>query len=534
MNSSLFTDTQLPGVPTLPNIHYYNNSLSNKHKNSADTFKNNMKDNCSNFTDTSCSATKECSAIINDFYDGKITDFVDYITDNKINENQQIKYLTCQLARARAREYSSDNLNVSLSAASLKEIFTRFSNLKPYLIIIFFLTIYLLIYGFFSSLDICVNVLNSIKDISVNYWLGLLAGLVVPFIILTWQFSDVLCNKIASDKKYNITTSATGTPVTISGENKTLDYSMISIFLIAIFAFTALLFTLKKDQLGEKIYFMLVSCIFVILAVFVYLFYSMTPYFVTANQKNMMKKDNELKIYVNSQTEESPITTNKDIDDKVHNLYLTVITIIFVLACLFFVIKQKGIDNGFVNGLFGAGALLILPILWVVNYTVGIRYFYVYPVFLILMRFIRYAGMIILYFISEKISEKNSNLLNSFSSDFKEELDNIKNYSPSWGLFGVDLLKTIMNICGFNNEFSKKIVSNNNINKNMSQDKYFTSLIFFRLLLNNSSDKTGLIYSIIILVLSIIIGSIILGSAGIFKKDDVIVEIKPDENDESS
>jgi len=243
-----------------------------------------------------------------------------------------------------------------------------------------------------------------------------------------------------------------------------------------------------------------------------------------------MKKYNELKIYVNSQTEESPITTNKDIDDKVHNLYLTVITIIFVLACLFFVIKQKGIDNGFVNGLFGAGALLILPILWVVNYTVGIRYFYVYPVFLILMRFIRYAGMIILYF----VSEKNNNLQNSFSSDFNEELDNIKNYSPSWGLFGIDLLKTIMNVCGFNNEFSKKIVSNNNVNKNMSQDKYFTSLIFFRLLLNNSSDKTGLIYSIIILVLSIIIGSIILASAGIFKKNDVIVEIKPDENDESS
>lgn len=513
MSSSLFTNTQLPGVPSLPNIHYYNTDAPNTAENSAAKFKTNME-KCNLGSNFKCSDNKTCETIVEEVFNGENISY----PSTPQYKNNQIKYLACQLARARAREYSSDKMNVSFSSASLKEIFRRYANLKPYLIIIFYLTIYLLIYGFISSFDVSLNILNSIKDISVNYWFGLLAGLIVPFVILTWQFSDVLCKKTVGEGKYDITTSATGTPVTVSNENKTLDYSMITIFLIAIFAFTALLFTLKRDQLGDKLYSTLVLVVFIILSIFIYLFYSMTPYFVTANQKDMLKKDHALKIYVNSQTDESPITTNKDVDGKVHNLYLTVIAIIFIFACIFFVIKKKGIDNGFANGLFGAAALLILPILWVINYTVGIRYFYVYPVFLMIMRFVRYAGMIMLYF----VSEKNDSLKNGFSSDFADELDNIKNYSPSWGLPGVDLLKTLMNMNGFSNELSKKIVSNNNVNKNMSQDKYFTSLIFFRLLLNGSlsENKTALIYSIIILVLTIIFGTTILASAGIFEKEN--------------
>jgi hypothetical protein len=124
------------------------------------------------------------------------------------------------------------------------------------------------------------------------------------------------------------------------------------------------------------------------------------------------------------------------------------------------------------------------------------------------MRFIRYAGMIFLYM----ITEKNEELKEHFSDNLTAELDDIKNYTPSWSLIGIDLLKTVMNMNGFNNELSERVANNNNNKKNISSDKYFTSLIFFRLLLseNITENKESIIFASIILVLTLIFGSIIL------------------------
>ena len=533
MNSSSFTNNLSDKVPSLPNIHYYNKVAPSTANNNEQQFIDIMNTQCP--TGSGGCLNGDCDKFTYDLYNNnfgtdksgaKITTLLGDIQNSMILAKQnkdaqtanQIQYLTCQVSRARARNYDSDKLNVSQSAISLKEVFNKFSNLKPYLIVIFFVTIYLLIYGFFSSLDVCINILTSINDISLSYWLGLLCGLIIPIIILTINFKNVLCSKVVGEDKYDITTNATGDKVSISAENKNLDYSMITIFIVLIFAFTALLFILKKDVLGDKIYYALVSVIFVIISIFIYLFYSMTPYFVSANQKNILnRKEDPIKIFIDEQQDISKITSNKDINGKVNTLYITVILIIFAFAILFFIIRRKGVNNSFVNGLFGAGALLILPILWVFNYTIGIRYFYIYPVFIIIMRFIRYAGMVILYM----ITEKNDELKDNFSDNLLEELDDIKNYSPSWSLIGVDLLKSIMNMNGFNNEFSEKVVNNNNNKKNISADKYFSSLIFLRLLLNDdiTENKESIIFGSLILVLTLIFGSIIL--YGVLKVDDV-------------
>jgi hypothetical protein len=525
MNSSSFTNNLNSKVPLLPDIHYYNKVAPVTSNNNEQNFINTMNTQCP-IASGECLNGGNCDKFTNDLYSnnygtdskgGKITTLLDDI-QNSIkssgkNSNteiaNQIQYLTCQVARSRARNYDSDKLNVSQSAISLKEVFSKFSNLKPYLIIIFFVTIYLLIYGFFSSLDVCISVLTNINDVSLTYWVGLLCGLIIPIVILTINFKDVLCSKVVGEDKYDITTNATGEKVSVSSENKSLDYSMITIFIVLIFAFTSLLFILKKDVLGDKIYYALVSLIFVIISVFIYLFYSMTPYFVSANQKNILsRKEESIKIFIDGQQEISEITSNKDINSKVNTLYISVVLFIFLFAILFFIIRRKKINNSFLNGLFGAGALLILPILWVFNYTIGIRYFYIYPVFIIIMRFIRYAGMVLLYM----ITEKNEALKDNFSDNLLEELNDIKNFSPSWSLIGVDILKTVMNMNGFNNELSEKIVNNNNNKKNISSDKYFSSLIFFRLLLsdNISDNKKGIIYASVILVLTLIFGSIIL------------------------
>lgn len=535
MNSSSFTNNLSDSVPSLPNIHYYNKVVPSTANNNEQNFIDIMNTQCP--TGTGGCLNGECDKFTNDLYNnnfgtdikgatittllGDINNSMLLAKSNKdVQVANQIQYLTCQVARARAQNYNSDDLNVSQSSMSLKDVFRKFSNLKPYLIVIFFVTIYLLIYGFFSSLDVCINILTSINEISLSYWMGLLCGLLIPIIILTINFRNVLCPPVNVDNnKYNITTSTTGnTDVNPTQQEKTLDYSMITIFIVLIFAFTALLFILKKDVLGDKIYYALVSSIFVIISIFIYIFYSMTPYFVSADQKTIFNRtENPIQIFIDNQQDVSKITSNKDVNENVNKLYITVILIIFVFAILFFIIRKKEVDNGFLNGLFGAGALLILPILWVFNYTIGIKYFYIYPVFIIIMRFIRYAGMVILYM----VTERNDELKDNFSDNLLEELDDIKNYSPSWSLIGVDLLKSVMNMNGFNNVLSEKVVNNNNNKKNIAGDKYFSSLLFLRLLLNDdiTGNKESIIFAAIILVLTLIFGSIIL--YGVLKVDDV-------------
>lgn len=541
MNSSSFTKILNDNVPSLPNIHYYNKVAPPTAINNEQKFIDIMNTQCP--IDTSGCLNGNCDKFTNDLYSNNygtdksganITTLLGDIKNSiaKATPAQtatQMQYLTCQLARARAQNYDSDKLNVSQSTISLQEVFKKFSNLKPYLIVIFFVTIYLLIYGFFSSLDVCINILTSISDVSLGYWIGLLCGLIIPIIILTINFNNVLCGKVVGEDKYDITNNTTGEdkyeskPGNGLYNQKVLDYSMITIFIVLIFAFTSLLFILKKDVLGDKIYYALVISIFVIISVFIYIFYSMTPYFVSADQKNIFNRtEDPIKIFIDNQKDISKITSNKDINEKVNTLYITVILIIFVFAILFFILTKKGgVDNqylnSFLNGLFGAGALLILPILWVFNYTIGIRYFYIYPVFIIIMRFIRYAGMVILYM----ITQKNEELKENFSDNLLEELDDIKNYSPSWSLIGVDLLKTIMNMNGFSNVLSERVVNNNNNKKNISGDKYFSSLLFLRLLLsdNISDNKESIIFASIILVLTLIVGSIIL--YGVLSVDDI-------------
>ena len=534
MNSSSFSDKLSDDVPSLPEIHYYNKVAPSKSSNNEKNFIDIMNTQCP--INGEC-LNNDCNKFTNDLYNnnygtdangvaittllGDIKNSMLLAKSNKdVQVANQIQYLTCQVARARAQNYDSDKLNVSQSSMSLKEIFKKFSNLKPYLIVIFFVTIYLLIYGFFSSLDVCINILTSINEISLSYWLGLLFGLLIPIIILTINFRNVLCPPVdENDNKYNITTSTTGNKEGLpSKEEKTLDYSMITIFIVLIFAFTSLLFIFKKDVLGDKIYYILVTSIFIIISVFIYIFYSLTPYFVSADQKTIFNRtENPIQIYIDKKNDVSKITSNKDVNENVNKLYITVILIIFTFAILFFIITRKKINNGFLNGLFGAGALLILPILWVFNYTIGIKYFYIYPVFIIIMRFIRYAGMVILYM----ITEKNDELKDNFSDNLLEELDDIKNYSPSWSLIGVDLLKSVMNMNGFKNELSERVTNNNNNKKNISGDKYFSSLLFLRLLLNDdiTGNKESIIFASIILVLTLIFGSIIL--YGVLKVDDV-------------
>ena len=525
-NSNL---VNIPNGPKLPKETYFDIKKTNDSVTNPDIFNSvsgdrvisNLEKVCVNsnndwsksngIDNTSLSDNK----IYKDTMNGKSVNDNPLITGNDPQKcKDHVQYLTCQLAEARTRIYDSSKFEKSGGDMTISEIFKTFSNLKPYLIVVFFLTIFLFVNGVFGSMDVVGNVFSVIdknSSMTLTYWAGLLIGLAIPIILLCVFYSKIVCGSLKDLEKYNITHNPTGGdhPETVPSELKNLDITMVILFIFVIYCFTAILFTIKRESVGNTLYTAIVGAVMFVLAVFFYLMYVYIPFFSTAGTDD--KKPRELKLFINQQEDVSEITTNQHQDDKIKKTFMITFIIIFVFSLIFFIMGSNDMSGSmmpkfiidFLYGLFGSSAILLIPAIWVLNFILAIKYFYIYPIILIIFRFIRYVLMFLLYI----ISEKNMNIRDSFSDELVHQLDNFKNYSPTWGLIGVDVIKGLLNILGYENIFSKMVVNDDNNNKNISHNKYISSglLRFFI-----SSNMSGIIFSSVILILSIIIGVIIL------------------------
>lgn len=516
----------IEGIPDLPKEAYFDIMKNDDKDNNgnyinADIFssisgpriKENISNVCKNLNDKPGIDGKTLSdnTIYKDTMNGKSIINI----DNPQNCKDQVQYLSCQLAEARTRLYDSSTFEIITGDMSISEIFKTFSNLKPYLIVVFFVTIFLFINGLFGSMDIVGNVFNVIEknsSMTPSYWGGLLIGLAIPVILLCIFYSQIVCGSLKDLEKYNITNkeeNPNGVPETVPSSLKNLDITMIVLFIFVIYCFTAILFTIKRESFGNMLYTAIAGSIMLILAVFFYLMYAYIPFFSTAGKDD--KTPRKLKLFIDQQDDVSDITTNQHQDDKIKKTFSITFIIIIVFAIIFFLMSSYDLSIfglptfiiDFLNGLFGSSAILAIPAIWVLNFILAMRYFYIYPVILIVFRFIRYVAMLFLYI----LSEKNMSIRDTFSDELIHQMDNFKNYSPTWGLIGIDLIKGILNILGNENIFSKEVVNDNDENKNISQNKYISSglLRFFV-----SSNMSGMIFSAVVLVLSVIIGSIIL------------------------
>ena len=347
------------------------------------------------------------------------------------------------------------------------------------------------------------------------YWIGLLIGLALPFIMLCIYYTQIVCKNLAYLEKYDITDDPNGIKKEIPSDLQKFDIITLVLFIFLIYAFVAILFTIKRSTFGDYIYTSLIGLILFIISIFIYILYVYVPFFNTNkdNVEMVNNKPESLKLFIDQQTTVSSISTNQYEVDNVRKVFLHTFITIYIFALLFFIIAKKS-SNGFLNGLFSSFAILILPLLWVFNFVFGIQYFYIYPMIYIIIRFFRYILMSILYI----ASEKSSGIKNNFSSDLIDQLDNFKNYSPSWGLIGVDEFKLFLNVLGYENVFSKLIIPDDDT-KNISQNKFISSGFLGFIVekfAKGDSNNSGIMYSIILFVVTIVISMIILGSIKAF------------------
>jgi hypothetical protein len=239
-------------------------------------------------------------------------------------------------------------------------MFDKFGpGLRIPLILLFLITMYYLISGFFSSFDVTANVINIIQKNSsstISYWLGVLFGIAIPFIVIGKQYNSFTSSNLSQLEKYNITSNSQGVPNSISDDKKNIDYTTLTLFILLIYGFVGVLFTIRKSSFNNFIYTGLVTIILLIIALLIYLLYSYIPYYNSANQDNMMKVSNpDLQIFIdtplpNKNEDISTITSNQTQNGNTKMVYLITSIVIFVLSIVFFMtnnyIKSGNNDSG--------------------------------------------------------------------------------------------------------------------------------------------------------------------------------------------
>jgi MFS family permease len=546
-------------MPISPNIGYYNESKNNDtnindpNYYSFNTLKTNLSSSCTKTSDGKKWTEEGTNGIYTDLISvkdfipsgttsldvpyflaktGKLintgddyTDLAKNIQNNYCNANKQdvqpivnqIQYLTCQLEKERNRKYKGDDFNYFGNKIDVREIFEQHSNKKKLLAFLLIVSIYFFVSGLFSSMDLATNIFASIdntEERTYTYWIGLLIGLALPVIVLCYVYKKVVCTNLLNLENYEITEDPYGKITTIPDDNKKFDILTLVLFIFLLYAFVAALFTFKRKNMNNYLYSLLIGVVLFILSCFIYVLYAFVPFFNTADPNEMANTSNtsvrELRLFIDQQKEVSNITSNQYDDLKVRQAFGITFVFILFLAIVFFVMKSK---NSFLNGLLGSSAILVLPVIWVLNFFLAVNYFYLFPMILLLFRFIRYIIMSVLYIVT-----KNGSLKESFSEDLIQKLDNFKNYSPTWGLLGVDELKLLLNVLGYKNIFSQMIVSEDNNNKNLSQNKYVSigalGFLFNFIATKDTNNMNGIIYSVILVVLTIIISMVILKIIG--------------------
>lgn len=522
-------------MPKLPNMGYYN--INSKDENN--TYNNNS------YTMLTTNLTKDCVSPTWDSTNGifmdsdisaeekilippntKSLDIPFFLAKKgKLNEKlvnksiddsakNQIRYLVCQLQKERNRKYNASDFGRISGPNSVKKTFESSKSYKYVLIIVFIISMYLFVSGFFGSIDVAGNIFGLIEKYSNNgfyYWIGLLLGLAAPVFILSSIYVREVCKNLDDLNKPEITNDAYGVKgKNINKEKRNFDILTLILFILLLYAFVAALFTIKKKNMNGFLYSLIVGSILFIIACFIYSLYVFIPFFNTANKDEIGSyKGRALRLFIDQQETPSNISTNKDDDIKLRKIFFYTLIGILVLTILFISFKFFR-DFPILNGVCASSAILSIPSLWVLNFIIAMNYFHMYPIILIVFRFIRYAFMSVLFI----LSENSQSLKSSFSEDLLNNIENFKNYSPSWGLLGIDELKILMGIYGFNNDFSKSVIPSNYNNSNLSQNKYVANGYFLFLInfigTGNPSNIKGLILTALVALVTIILSVIIL------------------------
>lgn len=507
----LFTNTETKtylatpiGGDTAGTISTFNNQIYNAYtKNSTNS--TNSPDNINVLTLAGRLGWNRLHTAVDTFVDEKDTTTI----------TNQLLYLTCQLVKSRVREYNLSTFGMAGTSPSIKSMFENFSGAKLMSVVIFFVTLYLLISGTVSSLDVGLNIIDMITELAHTkaYWFGIFGGLAFTFIILVVILNNRLNVHTSSYDNLEITNNPFGDKK--NNKYNSIDIVLIVLYILVLYVLIGLMYiTASSENITYTIKIVLLLLLLVAIAVLLFIMYYTLPYISSHGTENdYIGSTSELHLYANKiDAPCAVINSNQGEQATINKIALTLIACSIIGTILLCIVnksdklKNKPGMRGVVLGVLGSLAILSIPLIWICNWYIGLRFFYIYPIILIIARFIRYIGHYIMYSMREKLEKSNN-----FSNYARSLEETNSDYTASWSLLGISVLKSIFNIIGYDNKLTNEILKDNDKNRNLASNKIVSSLLvaLFAGGLETNKQKSKY-YTVIIYLLTVVIGCAIL------------------------
>jgi uncharacterized BrkB/YihY/UPF0761 family membrane protein len=442
---------------------------------------------------------------------------------NATKANDQTRFNACQTVMSRSRQYDISKIFGGLFFG-MKDIFTKLKSIRPILIVVLAIAVYLLVNGTLASADLGFNIANLISSRSnstFSYFLGIFVGILIPAIICLISAKKQIDKTNAKySSGVDITTNPYGDKVDDSGQSQRNDIALISIMLGVTYVCIALIYYIMRDKVRTPLTKAVIGTILLLfLAVCVFLIFYWTP-IVSYGADNADDAaygiSRPLRIWVRGGDDKDirPVMSNKHIDYYLGRFFAIYAIVTIVIATFYLKMPARpltGFGDSMVEGIMATCAILAIPILWVFNWYVGMKFFIGYPMFLMIIRFFRYP----MYYIMRSIYLGSPDMQRSYPH-LRIEFNKPESYTAPWDLLGVTIFKNLIKFSSSRLFYSDSLVDPRDGYKDIAGNSYTTGH-FFRMFMKDQKGPFdyyhhSLVFLITIIVMAYLMNNVV-GSA---------------------
>ncbi len=410
------------------------------------------------------------------FTSGGLTKPVIYAKVNIDNNNKlsNDQYNACQAVIARTRTYDVSKMTESGGFYGLKDIFVKLRSLRYVLLIILILSVYLLVNATLASADLGMNIASLIANRSspsATFLIGALLGILIPAIISAIMARQQIESTNAKYGTYDISNSPYGEKVDINKKKESNDISLvIGLILIAFICIMIIYATLRSKSTSTSMKVGITIGMFILLTIILFLLFYWAPIVSYANDESIDKTytiHRALKVWLKGedQSDISELTSNLHIDRFLRR-YFAIYAVIALLVAAFYIVQPSSMGTpSILEGFMASFAIIALPILWIFNWMVGIKLFVIYPMVLMMVRYLRYG----LYFLLRMMYANDARM-----THMKAEFDKPENYMAPWDMLGLTIFKYILKLNGGRALYSELFMDGKDGQKDITKNSYTT------------------------------------------------------------
>ncbi len=402
-----------------------------------------------------------------------------YLEKNTSPSITQDQYNACQTVLSRTRMYDVSKLVQGGAFYGLEDIFKQLKSLRMILLVVLLLSIYFLVQGTLGSADLGFNIANFISSRSspsTSFLMGAFIGILVPAILSAYMAKEQI--KKTNDRFGTIDVSNTpyGEKVQTDKKQESNDITLvIALIVIAYICVMIIYNTMRSKSTSPLIKIATCAIIFLILTVVLFLLFYWAPIVSYANDESVDRAytiNRPLKVWLKGDDmyDVSSVTSNAYVDRYLRR-YFAIYALVALSVTILYLCKSNkpimGFGGGALEGLMASCAIVALPILWIFNWFIGIKFFIGYPMVLMMFRFMRYPLYTMLRWYYLGNPELQSKL-----PQMRGEFEKPESYTAPWDLIGITIFKYILKFNGNKALYSELFVDPRDGVKDISGNSY--------------------------------------------------------------